>query len=158
MGAGGRGEDMTKRGQFRAEQFTPTQWATAEDKAMFANHFVRFAQAGFPRTLFYKWFYARLSRTFGHIAHYDQGGFYATWFDSTQDKLEFLKRTVEHGDHPYGDPVFTYSDVERVIARWVIEEGLIKTYADRLAQEVEAEERAMLAKLQNKYQTGGERG
>ena len=54
--------------------------------------------------------------TFGHIAHYDSAGFYETFFESDEGKREFIDQCMAW--RCYGDPAFTYSDVERaVIAR-----------------------------------------
>ena len=107
---------------FTAEQFTPTKFDTAEDKAKFANHFVRFVESDFKSTLFPKWFYTRLSMTFGHIAHYNQSGFYSEFFESTMDKVRFLEQTRLAGC--YGSPEHTYCDVERVIVKWVRDSGI----------------------------------
>jgi hypothetical protein len=97
--------------QFCAGEFVATQWDSAEDKAKFANHFVRFVRSGYKRTLFPKWFYRRLSMCFGHIAHYNQAGFYAEWF--ADDSGRFLRNVLQWGC--YGDPAYTYSDVERAL-------------------------------------------
>jgi hypothetical protein len=140
-----------KKKLFEATQFKASQFSTAEEKAKFANQFVAFVEADFVGSKFPKWFYTRLSMTFGHIAHFNQNGFYQTWFDSTASKLDFLKRTLNYG---HGDPQFTYSDVERVLALWVRNSSLIGEYAKRLSQQIEAQERALLAKLKAKYETG----
>lgn len=139
---------------FAASQFTPTQWNTAADKAKFANQFVRFVESGFKPTLFPKWFYQRLSMTFGHIAHYNQGGFFAEFFEDDQGKLRFLDQTVNASFAGVGDPAFTYSDVERVLKTWVIEQDLIAKYRAQIASANEAAERAELARLQAKYAGG----
>jgi hypothetical protein len=107
---------MTKQ-VFTPEQFTPTKWDTVQDKAKFANHFVRFVESGFNRNLFYKWFYNRLSNTFGHIAHYNLDGFYATWFEDTDNQMRFFHKTLNHPCH--GQPDYTYSDVEKVLIEWL---------------------------------------
>jgi hypothetical protein len=135
---------------FDATRFTPTEWDTAEDKAKFANQFVRFVESDFKGTLFPKWFYNRLSMTFGHIAHYNQGGFYGEFFTNTRDKMQFLKQTAECGC--YGSPEFTYCDVERVVKAWVITSGLIEAYSARLNAEIETSERAQLDRLKAKYE------
>jgi len=137
---------------FKASQFTPTQWDPAETKADFADHFMRFVESDFKRTLFYDWFYKRLSMTFGHIAHYNRDGFYETFFMTAEGKHNFLHRTVEHGAHAVGDPHFTYSDVERAIAEKVQAKGLLGECEIKLQQETESAERAMLAKLKAKYE------
>jgi len=111
---------------FTANQFTPTKFDTAEDKARFANHFVRFIEKGFPRTLFPKWFYRRLSSTFRHTAHYNIDGFYGMWFGGPERQQNFLQHTrlVEI----YGDPAFTYSDVEKALQNWAKERMLLAQY------------------------------
>lgn len=107
---------MPKR-VFTADQFTPTEWSTAEDKAKFANQFVVFVESGFARDKFPKWFYTRLSMTFGNIAHYNQEGFYATWFMDTDSKMEFLQNVIAYPC--YGSSSFTYSDVEIALQNWL---------------------------------------
>jgi hypothetical protein len=102
---------------FTTQQFTPTRHSTAQEKAKFANHFKRFVESGFNKNLFYKWFYQRLSMSFGHIAHYDIHCFYDTWFSNETVQKRFIEHTL---DHPcYGDPRYTYSDVEKAIIEWL---------------------------------------
>jgi len=136
---------------FIAPQFTATSWSTQGEKVKFANHFVHFVESGFPLRLFYKWFYIRLSMTFGHIAHYNRWGFYDTWFSDTQSQLEFLKHTKQVVS--YGDPAHTFSDVERAIQGWLNKEGarLILEYTKKLAQETEVAERKEFERLKAKY-------
>jgi hypothetical protein len=135
-----RGADM---------QFTPTEFDTASDKEKFRQQFIRFVRSDFSRAKFPKWFYTRLSMTFGHIAHYNIHGFFDEFFASTADKLRFLEQTVQWPC--YGDPAYTYSDVERVLRRWVVDEKLVETYTAKLAEETERQERRQLAHLQAKY-------
>lgn len=138
---------------FSAAQFTATAYDTADDKAKFANHAVRFATAGFPDTLFPRWFYTRLSMTFGHIAYFSQSGFYGTWFSSPAKRLDWLRYVARGGAYGYpGDPAFTYCDVERVLKVWVIQSGLIEEYQAQIATATEAAERALLARLKGKYE------
>ena len=102
---------------FTPEQFTPTEFKTAKDKAKFANHFVRFVESGFKRTLFHKWFYRRLSTTFGNIAHYDIHGFYYIWFSTVERQEFFLRKSRLWGC--FGSPQHTYCDVEKAIIEWL---------------------------------------
>lgn len=104
---------------FNASQFTATEFDTAADKAEFANHFIQFIERDYPESLFNKKFYKRLSMTFGHIAHYNQGGFYETFFDTDEHKHDFMYQTMNHGC--YGDPHYTYSDVERAVQKYLRE-------------------------------------
>lgn len=139
---------MTKSSA-RASGFCPTKWDSAEQKEKFMKHFLRFVEKDFPESLFFDWFYKRLSNTFGHIAHYNRAGFYGEFFTSTEGKLDFLHLTLQHPC--YGDPAFTYSDVERAIQDVIRERGFTETYKKKLAGETEAGERAELARLKAKY-------
>ena len=134
---------------FTPTMFTPTQWNTAEDKAKFANHFVRFVDSDFKPTLFQKWFYARLSNTFGHIAHYNQGGFFEEFFTNDRDKIRFLTQTVQFPC--YGDPRFTFSDVEQALAAHFKLNDPRPKYQKADAERLERVERAELERLQAKY-------
>lgn len=135
---------------YTADQFTPTEFSSAGDKARFANHFVRWVESDFKESLFLKWFYTRLSMCFGHIAHYNQPTFYRTFTSTTDAKLAFLKQTVTGGQ--YGSPQWTYCDVEKVLARWVVESGLIEKYRKLQAAQTETHERGLLAQLKAKYE------
>ena len=97
---------------------TPTQWDSVEDKAKFIRQFKTFVRGGFKRSQFHKWFYKRLSMTFGHIAHYDQNGFYEHFFCDEQGKREFIRQCAAYPC--YGDPHWTYSDAERHLVQWLL--------------------------------------
>lgn len=112
-----------KKPIFKAEQFTPTQWDSAEQKARFANHFVRFLESGFNRNLFYKWFYNRLSMTFGHIAHYNQWAFYEYWFSNEEKCRRFVQHTLHPACGGCGYPAYTYSDVEMALKKFLKDKG-----------------------------------
>ena len=98
---------------FNAGMFKPTEFSTAEDKVKFANHLIRFIESDYNWNLFYRWFYTRLSMTFGHIAHYNKSGFYNTWFNNPHNKTMFIIKLLSYGC--YGQPEYTYSDVESAI-------------------------------------------
>jgi hypothetical protein len=116
---------------FTADRFTATAWEGAEAKVRFARDFVSFVESDFAPARFTRSFYRRLSLTFGHIAHYDRLGFYDTFFTTTEDKVRFLRQTL---DHPcYGDPALTYSDVERALQGWVRVNGVLARYEGRPA-------------------------
>lgn len=102
---------------FTADQFTATKFDTAADKAKFANKFASFLLGGCEAKAFAKWFYNRLSNTFGHIAHYDVGGFYATWFSDANKVADFIEYTRRHTS--MGDPAYCYVDVERALQSWL---------------------------------------
>ncbi len=134
---------------FTADQFTPTRWEGAEEKARFARRFIRFVESDFAEREFPDTFYRRLALTFGHIAHFDRHGFYETFFTTTADKVRFLRLTLSHPC--YGDPSYTYSDVERALQSWLHQNGVLAKYERKLADEQETSERAELSRLQAKY-------
>jgi hypothetical protein len=138
---------------FTADRFAATKWEGPEKKALFARQFIRFVESDFARNTFPHTFYLRLSLTFGHIAHYNHAGFFETFFTTTADKVRFLRMTLAH--QCYGDPGFSYSDVERALQSWLHQNGILAKYEQKLADEQEAAERAELARLQTKYAERG---
>lgn len=137
---------------FTAEQFTAydSGYETAESKAKFANHLVRFIESDFKWTLFYDWFYTRLSMTFGHIAEFTRTGFYGVWCSDTESKLAFLRNIRD--SRSFGEPTHCMVDVENAIRKWLTESGYLKRYENLLTKEIEAKERAELARLKAKYE------
>jgi len=135
--------------KFAAEEFQPTKWDTAADKARFANHFAKFVEGDFREDQFPEWFYQRLSKCFGHIANYNRGGFFAVFFTTEEGKFRFLQMSVENGC--YGDPTFTYSDVERALRAWILATGLVDAQRAKVNTETETRERAQLRDLLAKY-------
>jgi hypothetical protein len=99
------------KGPFFLSEFTATQGSTQQEKADFANSLLHFIDSGFKLTLFTKQLYNRLSMTYGHIAHYNQTGFWEEWFTDDADKVRFLEHLQRWPCH--GDPTFTFCDVER---------------------------------------------
>jgi len=99
--------------------FTPTSHSTVEDKQKFVLHFIRFVESNFNPNLFHKWFYNRMSNCRGHIAHYNKHGFYDVWFSHRAKQVEFLDLWTTQ--HIYGDPAYTYSDVEMYIQKWLVD-------------------------------------
>ena len=64
-------------------------------------------------------------------------------YHSVYDDYNWMKR--------FGDPGFTYSDVERALQSWLHQNGVLGRYERRLASEQEAAAWAELARLQAKY-------
>ena len=136
---------------FSADEFTPTQFSTAQDKAAFGNDFFRFIESDCKQTIFTRTFYNRLSNCFGHIAHYDLHGFYGTWFADDALRLSFLQHTLRFSC--YGDPAYTCSDVERAIKAELGRRPLVAQYQARVVAAIRAPELAQLERLQAKYIT-----
>jgi len=131
------------------EQFTPTKWDDAPTKAKFGNHLLRFIAEDFPETMFIQKFYQRLSNIFGHIAHYNRVGFWDGFFQTRATKIDFLDQTIRHPC--YGDPAWTYSDVEIVISTRLKLSSIIDWHRRLLVQEREARERAEYHRLARKF-------
>jgi len=134
---------------FTPDKFVATKWDTADQKVKFARQFIAFVESDFDKSQFPIWFYRRLSQCFGMIAHYNQHGFFETFFTTAADKVRFLRQCLEHPC--YGDPAWTYSDVERALKKWLVQNAILFRHENRLADEQEVAERAELARLQAKY-------
>jgi hypothetical protein len=137
------------KGPFLPSDFTATKFSTAADKAEFGNTLLRFIESEWASALFTKSFYNRLSMSFGHIAHYCRSQFYEEWFSSLDAQVRFLKHTLRFPC--YGDPEYTFSDVERAIQREIVNRNYLAQYELRLAAEQQATDLAILAQLEGKY-------
>ena len=144
------------KGPFLPSDFKATKFSTAADKAEFGNTLLRFIESEWASALFTKSFYNRLSMCFGHIAHYCRSQFYEEWFSSLAAQVRFLKHTLRFPC--YGDPEYTFSDVERAIQREIVNRNYLALYELRLAEEQQATDLALLRQLESKYRTSaGER-
>jgi hypothetical protein len=139
------------KGPFLPSDFTATKSSTSADKAEFGNNLLRFIESEWASALFTKSFYNRLSMCFGHIAHYNRAQFYEEWFSSLAAQLRFLKHTLRFPC--YGDPEYTFSDVERAIQREIGIRNYLARYELRLAEEQQATDLALLRQLESKYRT-----
>ena len=143
------------KGPFLPTEFTPTKFSTTADKAEFGNHFLRFIESEWAQALFTKDFYQRLSMCFGNIAHCDRGSFYETWFTSDQDRLHFIEKTLKCPC--WGDPGYTFSDVERAIQQEVRKRNYLARYQLRVAEAERASEIETLRRLETKYRVPANR-
>jgi hypothetical protein len=139
------------KGPFLPAEFMPTKFSTNADKADFGNHFLRFIESEWAQALFTKDFYHRLSCCFGHIANYDRTTFYETWFTSDSDRLRFLEHTLRWPC--WGEPEYTFSDVERAIQQEVRKRNYLARYELRAAEAVRSGEMETLKRLEAKYRT-----
>jgi hypothetical protein len=139
------------KGPFHPSEFVPTKFSSAQDKADFGNAFLHFIESEWARTAFSKSFYNRLSMCFSHIAHYDAAGFYATWFTSDADRLRFLRHTLAWPC--WGDPEYTFCDVERAIQQEIRKRNYLSRYELRAAEANRSDEMETLKRLEAKYRT-----
>ena len=139
------------KGPFHPSEFVPTKFSSAQDKADFGNALLHFIESEWARTAFSKSFYNRLSMCFSHIAHYDAAGFYATWFTSDADRLRFLRHTLAWPC--WGDPEYTFCDVERAIQQEIRNRNYLARYELRAAEANRSDEMETLKRLEAKYRT-----
>ena len=85
-----------------------------------------------------------------HTAHFDRGSFYNHFFRDLQGKVAFLEETLAWV--PCGQPSHTFCDVERAVLARLRKSNLLDAYRALRAAEVEGVERALLAKLREKYE------
>ena len=137
------------KGPFLSTDFLPTKFSTAADKANFGKAFLHFVDADWKQSLFTEKFYSRLCNTFGHIAHYDRPTFYSTWFGCDADRLRFLNHALRWPC--WGDPAFTFSDVERALQGEIRKRNYLGRYELKAAESLHAAEMALLERLQAKY-------
>lgn len=134
--------------------FTPTKWATAEDKSKAATAIVKFVDAGFERRLFTARVYDALHvHMFGHIAHNDIDGFYRKWFGSLDRQVEWLRFIAEGGEYGLrpGDPSVLWCDVEEAVIDELDRRDFLVAAERKLAGAIEQAERAQLSALLAKY-------
>ena len=143
------------KGPFLPSEFVPTKFSTAQEKADFGNAFLHFIESAWARTLFNKDFYQRLSMCFGHIAHVDRLTFYETWFTCHHDRLRSLEKTLKWPC--WGDPEYTFSDVERAIQQEVRKRNYLARYQLRVAEAERAREMETLRRLEAKYRVPANR-
>ena len=137
------------KGPFLPSEFVPSKFSTAQDKADFGNAFLHFIESEWARTAFSKSFYHRLSMCFSHIAHYDAARFYETWFTSDADRLRFLRHTLAWPC--WGDPEYTFCDVERAIQQEIRKRNYLARYELRAAEAVRFSEMETFKRLEAKY-------
>ena len=141
---------MAKAKTFEAAQFSDMgEFYTAEDKAKLANDFVRFVSSGFKRTLFTKSLYNHVMNMWGHIAHYNAGGFYEEWFETPEQQFKFLLRCTDYTS--VGSPAFTRIDVELALVKWLHESGKVQELAKSVVDQKTAKDLNTLAHLVSMY-------
>ena len=130
--------------------FTSTEFHPAEEKAAFVKWLKRFVKNGCPANSFRKSMYYYCMNIFGHIAHYDIGGYYEEWFSSPERIKAWLEWAVRAD--AVGDPSYCHSDVERAVKQWIAESGVLDRATQTCDARLEAAERMELARLKAKYE------
>lgn len=79
----------------------------------------------------------------------DRLTFYSTWFGCDADRLRFLNHSLSWPC--WGDPAFTFCDVERALQREIQKRNYLGRYELKAAESLHAAEMAILERLQAKY-------
>jgi hypothetical protein len=139
------------KGPFFPSEFVPTKFSSAADKADFGNALLHFLDADCAQELFTKKLYQSLSKTFGHIVHYDRPGFYDTWFTRARHRAAFVEKTLHWSCH--GHPEFTFSDVEYAIQKLMRQRNYLALFELKAAEALRTAELRDLERLEAKYRT-----
>ena len=132
------------------DELKATKYSTVNDKKRFIKQFKLFVESDYDIHKFPKWFYTRLSMCFGHIAHYDQMGFYDTFFRDITGKIDFVSHCLSQGGT--GDPGYTFADAERQIKLWLTQKNILDKLKDVYAQNCLNLERAEYERLKIKFE------
>ena len=69
-----------------------TKFMSAEEKEKVLKDWQRFIESDFNKARFTKPLYNHLIQHCSFIAHYNQGGFYGTYFEDPEDTMRFIKQ------------------------------------------------------------------
>jgi len=69
-----------------------TKFMSAEEKEKVLKDWQRFIENDFDKAKFTKRLYNHLIQHCSFIAHYNQGGFYGTYFEDPEDTMKFIKQ------------------------------------------------------------------
>ena len=119
--------------------------ATEHERALAA--FKRFAASGYARERFTPALYRALTFSFGFVAHYDLGGFYGSRFETADRRVTTLEQVLNYN---------ATSPFEMSLRQYVLEKGLLDAERRLAAEQLEARERAELARLKAKYEPAEE--
>jgi len=117
----------------------------ADDDAKVVKGFERFVLSGYEQSKFTDAIYRALSvHCFGFIAHYDRNGFYAARFGGWPQRVETLTAMASETPWPT-------RPLEAALRDVVTRRDLLSAAHAAALVEVEAMERAELARLREKY-------
>lgn len=114
-------------------------------KSAFANQFVRLVCSKFSLTEFPKWFYMKLSCTFGLSGLWDRENFYSSHFIGTVKQHDFIKRCVEY--KVVGLANWTMGDAETAIQQWLKDNFILQALAIKIQEEKDEQEKFKVGKV-----------
>ena len=122
--------------------------AAVSDSAKVVGAFKRFVASGYKRSLFTRELYDALSHSFGFIAHYDRDGFYANRFETPKARRNTFETMASPEQYCASRPL------EAALHRFVEKEKLLEIAVRESDAATETAERAELARLKVKYESG----
>jgi|LSQX01.3.fsa_nt_gb hypothetical protein len=81
--------------------FKDSEFMTAREKRLVLANWKTFLKHGLKQKHFTRRLYNHLHLNCGFIAHYNIGGFYATYFEHGADTVEFFKRFCDAASHSW---------------------------------------------------------
>lgn len=121
--------------------FGASKFMTAREKELVLTAWVRFLKHGLRSEDFTKRLYEHLIQHCSFIAHYNRGGFYATYFESGGDIARFLSQFDQRGECgsvEYGGTWWLQGDYED-LNRAMVEEAV--SYIPKLLEAAQNAER-----------------
>ena len=112
------------------------EFMTAKEKEKVLKQWERFVKKDFKWEHFTKVLYNHLHLNCSFIAHYDKHGFYATYFDNSEDTLQFIEQFVTGTSVEYNATWWLhgdYADINEAMCT------VMKKYEDSLIRKLNGE-------------------
>ena len=110
-------------GEDKGLDFKDSEFMTAREKRLVLANWKRFLKHGLKEKHFTRRLYNHLHLHLGYIAHYNIGGFYATYFECGADTIEFFKRFCDAASNSWA---VDYKDLNTAML------DVYKTYQRRI--------------------------
>lgn len=119
--------------------FKSVKFMTAEEKEKVLKNWKQFIKNDFKEKFFTKRLYNHLTLHCSFIAHYDQAGFYSTYFRNAEDTLRFVRQFDED---------LNYSSAEYGMDYWI--KGDFRDLHLAMCQEIEKIKEELYKRLREK--------
>ena len=103
-------ETLKKLDSIKNRDFKAVEYMTASNKRLVLLQWIAFLKGGFQCKNFTKRLYEHLTLHCSFIAHYNRGGFYATYFENRHDLERFLSQWLTGTSVEYGWSVWLDGD------------------------------------------------
>ena len=132
------------------------KFMSAQEKRAVLRAWELFVDSSFDRSKFTKALYNHLIMHCSFIAHYDQNGFYETYFSRPSDTVHFISQFTDGRSIEYGDMSWLnspdYSDINQAMCSYMQEkEASLRPLRDTFRDKQRAEDLALARKILKKY-------